>query len=115
MHEDGEESPFICSDINNGMLKCTDVPHYKEGEMECNLSASRGHILSGPNTRSGCVNWNQYYSVCRAGELNPHKGAVNFDNIGYAWIAIFQVSVYRLQYISMVAIHFFVLRGSSED
>uniref|UniRef100_A0A4W5JEZ6 Ion transport domain-containing protein n=1 Tax=Hucho hucho TaxID=62062 RepID=A0A4W5JEZ6_9TELE len=39
----------------------------------------------------GCVNWYQYYNVCRAGELNPHKGAINFDNIGYAWIAIFQV------------------------
>lgn len=94
MHEDGEESPFICSDINNGMLKCTDVPRYKEREMECNLSASLGHTMSGPDTRSGCVNWNQYYNVCRPGELNPHKGAVNFDNIGYAWIAIFQVCVY---------------------
>ncbi|XP_058233961.1 voltage-dependent T-type calcium channel subunit alpha-1H [Hemibagrus wyckioides] len=91
MHEDGEESPFICSTIINGMLKCTDVPHYKEGEMECKLNASLGHTLSGPDTRNGCVNWNQYYSVCQPGELNPHKGAVNFDNIGYAWIAIFQV------------------------
>ncbi|XP_046691295.1 voltage-dependent T-type calcium channel subunit alpha-1H isoform X4 [Silurus meridionalis] len=91
MHEDGEENPFICSTIINGMLKCTDVPHHKEGEMECNLNASLGHSLSGPDTRNGCVNWNQYYSVCQPGELNPHKGAVNFDNIGYAWIAIFQV------------------------
>uniref|UniRef100_A0A3Q3IQH9 Ion transport domain-containing protein n=1 Tax=Monopterus albus TaxID=43700 RepID=A0A3Q3IQH9_MONAL len=38
-----------------------------------------------------CVNWYQYYNECRAGEINPHKGAINFDNIGYAWIAIFQV------------------------
>lgn len=94
MHEDGEEDPFICSAIINGMVKCTDVPRYREGEMECNLNASLGHTLSGPDTRNGCVNWNQYYSECLPGESNPHKGAVNFDNIGYAWIAIFQVSVY---------------------
>ncbi|KAM9494664.1 voltage-dependent T-type calcium channel subunit alpha-1H isoform 1-T1 [Clarias gariepinus] len=91
MHEDGEEDPFICSAIINGMVKCTDVPRYREGEMECNLNASLGHTLSGPDTRNGCVNWNQYYSECLPGESNPHKGAVNFDNIGYAWIAIFQV------------------------
>lgn len=42
-----------------------------------------------------CVNWYQYYNECRAGELNPHKGAINFDNIGYAWIAIFQVNVLK--------------------
>ncbi|XP_013929377.1 PREDICTED: voltage-dependent T-type calcium channel subunit alpha-1H-like, partial [Thamnophis sirtalis] len=41
--------------------------------------------------RNACVNWNQYYNVCRTGDLNPHNGAINFDNIGYAWIAIFQV------------------------
>uniref|UniRef100_A0A3P9KPV4 Calcium channel, voltage-dependent, T type, alpha 1H subunit a n=1 Tax=Oryzias latipes TaxID=8090 RepID=A0A3P9KPV4_ORYLA len=51
-------------------------------ELECSLTAS--HV-------NGCVNWNQYYNVCHAGEFNPHKGAVNFDNIGYASIAIFQV------------------------
>ncbi len=38
-----------------------------------------------------CVNWNKYYTNCSAGEANPFKGAINFDNIGYAWIAIFQV------------------------
>uniref|UniRef100_A0A8C1LVF1 Calcium voltage-gated channel subunit alpha1 Ia n=1 Tax=Cyprinus carpio TaxID=7962 RepID=A0A8C1LVF1_CYPCA len=38
-----------------------------------------------------CVNWNQYYTRCHTGHTNPHKGAINFDNIGYAWIVIFQV------------------------
>ncbi|KAK7939673.1 hypothetical protein WMY93_002999 [Mugilogobius chulae] len=76
MNEDGEDSPFICSaPRENGMLRCTDVPAYEEGGVVAN----------------SCINWNQYFNVCRAGELNPHKGAVNFDNIGYAWIAIFQV------------------------
>ncbi|KAL6102505.1 cacna1h [Pungitius sinensis] len=84
--EEGEDSPFICSaPRENGMLRCHSVPPLAEGGADCSLAAP---LRAGVN---GCVNWNQYYNVCRAGELNPHKGAVNFDNIGYAWIAIFQV------------------------
>lgn len=37
-----------------------------------------------------CINWNQYYTECKDGPENPFKGAISFDNIGYAWIAIFQ-------------------------
>uniref|UniRef100_A0AAZ3PM89 Ion transport domain-containing protein n=1 Tax=Oncorhynchus tshawytscha TaxID=74940 RepID=A0AAZ3PM89_ONCTS len=44
--------------------------------------------LGGPGL---CVNWNQYYTRCHTGHSNPHKGAINFDNIAYAWIVIFQV------------------------
>ncbi|CAM4353119.1 unnamed protein product [Leuciscus chuanchicus] len=94
MNEDGEDNPFICStNKENGMLRCSEVPRLKEG-VECTLNASPpGHAYSGLDgtSNSSCVNWNQYYNVCEAGDLNPHKGAVNFDNIGYAWIAIFQV------------------------
>ncbi|XP_029946077.1 voltage-dependent T-type calcium channel subunit alpha-1H isoform X2 [Salarias fasciatus] len=99
MSEEGEDSPFICSAAReNGMLRCHDVPAYTEGGAECSLAPPKpSSALAGPSPAAGgasvngCVNWNQYYSVCRPGELNPHKGAVNFDNIGYAWIAIFQV------------------------
>ncbi|XP_067231804.1 voltage-dependent T-type calcium channel subunit alpha-1H-like [Chanodichthys erythropterus] len=94
MNGDSEDNPFICSSIKeNGMLRCSEVPPLKYG-VECTLNASPpGHAYSGldGSSNSSCVNWNQYYNVCKAGELNPHKGAVNFDNIGYAWIAIFQV------------------------
>ncbi|XP_059414485.1 voltage-dependent T-type calcium channel subunit alpha-1H-like isoform X2 [Carassius carassius] len=94
MNEEGEDNPFICStNKENGMLRCSQVPPFKEG-VECTLNASPlGHAYSGLDgtSNSSCVNWNQYYSECKPGELNPHKGAVNFDNIGYAWIAIFQV------------------------
>uniref|UniRef100_A0A671T2E8 Voltage-dependent T-type calcium channel subunit alpha-1H-like n=1 Tax=Sinocyclocheilus anshuiensis TaxID=1608454 RepID=A0A671T2E8_9TELE len=93
MNEEGEDNPFICSsNKDNGMLRCSQVPPLKEG-VECTLNASPpGHAYSGLDGtgNSSCVNWNQYYSECKPGELNPHKGAVNFDNIGYAWIAIFQ-------------------------
>uniref|UniRef100_A0A3Q2D299 Voltage-dependent T-type calcium channel subunit alpha-1H-like n=1 Tax=Cyprinodon variegatus TaxID=28743 RepID=A0A3Q2D299_CYPVA len=82
MSEEGEDSPFICSaPRENGMLRCHNVPPFNQ----------RGED-SGGTSNSSCVNWNQYYNVCRPGDLNPHKGAVNFDNIGYAWIAIFQYS-----------------------
>ncbi|XP_026180719.1 voltage-dependent T-type calcium channel subunit alpha-1I [Mastacembelus armatus] len=99
MSEEGEDSPFICSaGRENGMLRCHDVPPYTESGAECSLAApppSSALIGSAPAVGgahvNGCINWNQYYNVCRPGDLNPHKGAVNFDNICYAWIAIFQV------------------------
>lgn len=96
MSEEGEDSPFICSaPRENGMLRCHDVPANTEGGVECSLDASHQSSVVigsiGGASVNGCVNWNQYYNECRRGDLNPHKGAVNFDNIGYAWIAIFQV------------------------
>ncbi|KAM3863913.1 voltage-dependent T-type calcium channel subunit alpha-1H [Diretmus argenteus] len=99
MSEEGEESPFICSAAReNGMLRCHDVPPYSRGGAECSLAAPpQGSALIGSPpvvggaSGNGCVNWNQYYNICRPGDINPHKGAVNFDNIAYAWIAIFQV------------------------
>ena len=38
-----------------------------------------------------CVDWNQYYSSCKPNGKNPFQGAICFDNIMYAWVAIFQV------------------------
>lgn len=103
MSEEGEDSPFICSaPRENGMLRCHDVPPYSEGGMDC--SAPVGGASS-----NSCVNWNQYYNVCRPGEHNPHKGAVNFDNIGYAWIAIFQVGKkpqVKLHVLKAQCVHF---------
>lgn len=103
MTEEGEDSPFICSaPRENGMLRCHDVPPYSEGGMDC--SAPVGGASS-----NSCVNWNQYYNVCRPGEHNPHKGAVNFDNIGYAWIAIFQVGrkpQVKLCFLKAQCVHF---------
>jgi hypothetical protein len=44
-----------------------------------------------PVNESQCINWNQYYTECTAGEFNPFSGAISFDNIGLAWVAIFLV------------------------
>ncbi|XP_041670755.1 voltage-dependent T-type calcium channel subunit alpha-1G isoform X2 [Cheilinus undulatus] len=87
--ENDDENPFICSQPReNGMRDCGSVPKlYEEGGLQCNLDMYSYN--STDNTT--CVNWNQYYTNCSAGLVNPFKGAINFDNICYAWIAIFQV------------------------
>nr|XP_009668685.1 PREDICTED: LOW QUALITY PROTEIN: voltage-dependent T-type calcium channel subunit alpha-1H-like [Struthio camelus australis] len=86
--DEAEENPFICSSHReNGMQKCSNIPNRKEYKVECTLSMDS----YSPSIQPCCINWNQYYNVCMAGDVNPHNGAINFDNIGYAWIAIFQV------------------------
>ncbi|KAJ6655911.1 hypothetical protein lerEdw1_004495, partial [Lerista edwardsae] len=94
--EEGEDNPFICSSHrDNGMQKCSGIPNRKASKLECTLSVDfynpQAYALGGPGSHNACINWNQYYNICRPGDLNPHNGAINFDNIGYAWIAIFQV------------------------
>ncbi|XP_068423430.1 voltage-dependent T-type calcium channel subunit alpha-1I-like isoform X2 [Clinocottus analis] len=87
-----EQYPFICSPDNmNGERRCRDVPPYKENGNACSLAPPRNAAgaLVGAGANA-CVNWNMLYNICRAGDQNPNMGAINFDNIGYAWIAIFQ-------------------------
>uniref|UniRef100_A0A8D0CKF3 Voltage-dependent T-type calcium channel subunit alpha n=1 Tax=Scleropages formosus TaxID=113540 RepID=A0A8D0CKF3_SCLFO len=86
--ENDDENPFICSQPReNGMRLCSSVPTLHEEGIQCQLDLTAYN--STDNTT--CINWNRYYTNCSAGEVNPFKGAINFDNIGYAWIAIFQV------------------------
>uniref|UniRef100_A0A8K9WSA8 Ion transport domain-containing protein n=1 Tax=Oncorhynchus mykiss TaxID=8022 RepID=A0A8K9WSA8_ONCMY len=93
MADEDDERPFICSLAqDNGIMACTDVPARRELGRTCCLDKDdvthRQGLVSGPGL---CVNWNQYYTRCHTGHSNPHKGAINFDNIAYAWIVIFQV------------------------
>ncbi|ELU02190.1 hypothetical protein CAPTEDRAFT_89566 [Capitella teleta] len=84
------EKDFICSDPSDqGMTKCSELPHYQYQGRICNDSA----IPFNNNTpaNDSCVNWNVYYSTCKPGDRNPFQGAISFDNIGLAWVAIFQV------------------------
>ncbi|XP_052467534.1 voltage-dependent T-type calcium channel subunit alpha-1G isoform X8 [Carassius gibelio] len=86
--ENDDENPFICSQPReNGMRLCTSIPTLYEEGQQCQLDMAAYNSTD----NSTCVNWNKYYTNCSAGEANPFKGAINFDNIGYAWIAIFQV------------------------
>ncbi len=91
--DETDDVPFICSTTrDNGMLHCSDIPKRRVGGADCELMADNvtDLVFKGP-PHHGCVNWNLYYNNCNASEHNPHNGAINFDNIGYAWIAIFQV------------------------
>ena len=44
-----------------------------------------------PVKQNLCRRWVANYTDCRPDGPNPARGTLNFDNIGYAWIAIFQV------------------------
>lgn len=91
--ENDDENPFICSQQkDNGMRVCSSVPKmFEEGGVQCNLD-----MYSNVTDNTTCINWNQYYNNCSDGMVNPFKGAINFDNIFYAWIAIFQVTRHSL-------------------
>ncbi|XP_068451694.1 voltage-dependent T-type calcium channel subunit alpha-1I-like isoform X2 [Clinocottus analis] len=102
--DEDDERPFICSlPVDNGIMSCSDVPARREGGRTCcldkddalyrqSLGLSAEPPANGSAAGAGlCVNWNQYYTRCHTGHSNPHKGAINFDNIAYAWIVIFQV------------------------
>ncbi|XP_038128463.1 voltage-dependent T-type calcium channel subunit alpha-1I-like, partial [Cyprinodon tularosa] len=104
MADEDDERPFICSlPVDNGIMSCLDVPARREGGRACcldkedvfyrqSIGLSPEPLSNGSISVAGlCVNWNQYYTRCHTGSSNPHKGAINFDNIAYAWIVIFQV------------------------
>ena len=88
------EHDFICSPAGSeGMTKCANLSPYTqqtEQRLQCNRSASA--FSDNAPTNTSCVDWNVYYSDCRPSDHNPFQGAISFDNIGLAWVAIFQVS-----------------------
>ncbi|XP_062421539.1 voltage-dependent T-type calcium channel subunit alpha-1H-like [Pungitius pungitius] len=88
----GELQPFLCSPEDMSGLHCAEVPPFRENEQVCSVAPAASSVfgLTGAGTNA-CVNWNVLYNVCLAGAQNPNDGATNFDNIGYAWISIFQV------------------------
>jgi len=58
-----EDDDFICSLSGSGMRTCQDVPY--------------------PDSLG--------FTQCRESPVNPFQNAISFDNIGYAFIAVFQV------------------------
>ncbi|XP_013787213.2 voltage-dependent T-type calcium channel subunit alpha-1H-like, partial [Limulus polyphemus] len=84
------QKDYICSmKEDNGMHTCDKLPPYRYQDRMCNSSVQPKSTNT--PTNSSCVNWNQYYTICRAGDKNPFRGAISFDNIGLAWVAIFLV------------------------
>ena len=84
---------FICSEPGtSGMTKCSDIPIYENRSRNCN-NYTIEFILDNYNKSTypyeiNCLD--SYYTKCARSNQNPFKGAISFDNIGYAWIAIFQ-------------------------
>lgn len=121
MADEDDERPFICSlPVDNGIMSCLDVPARREGGRACcldkedvfyrqSIGLSPEPLSNGSISVAGlCVNWNQYYTRCHTGSSNPHKGAINFDNIAYAWIVIFQVSTLNFYKIVIsLSLYFF--------
>jgi hypothetical protein len=70
------------------MHKCNALPPFVADDgTECFSS-----LETGLTNETDCINWNLYYTDCKPGEINPFSGAISFDNIGLAWVAIFLVS-----------------------
>jgi hypothetical protein len=88
-HQDTDKE-YICSvDKDNGMHRCTDLLPSRYYHLVCN-DIALPNSNNEPND-TNCVNWNQYYTECKAGPRNPFQDAISFDNVGMAWTAIFLV------------------------
>lgn len=91
-----DKPDFVCAmDGVPGMQRCDSesIPPLKDliSGRECTLNYG-DYESKRSNNSNACVNWNQYYSQCRKEGDNPSWGAIGFDNIFIAWVAIFQVS-----------------------
>ena len=84
---------FVCPELDaGGMTTCSDIPPYINNSRICNGTIEmlrNGSSFTFDN--ESCINWNSYYTKCRPSDANPFKGSISFDNIGFAWVAIFQV------------------------
>ena len=90
-----DQDSFVCSHPqSSGMTKCSEIPKLRKGNMTCELDfyTIREQIVNDYNKPiNGCINWNQYYKFCNVSDKNPYSGSISFDNIGLAWVVIFQV------------------------
>jgi len=108
-----DQDSFVCSPPqSSGMTKCSEIPKLRKGDKTCELDfyTVREQLIKYPNKPiNGCINWNQYYKSCNVSDKNPYSGSISFDNIGLAWVAIFQVREKRERRLHP-RIFFFLLR-----
>ena len=92
-----DQDSFVCSHAQStGMTKCFEIPKLRKGNLTCELDfyTSRAQLEKYPDKPiNGCINWNQYYKFCNVSDKNPFAGSISFDNIGLAWVVIFQVGI----------------------
>lgn len=88
---------FVCSMPNaDGMSKCNDLLPFELNGTHCNASLADDGSWAPPTSSSrnqSCIDWNRYYTSCRVTDTNPFHDAISFDDIGHAWVAIFQVTL----------------------
>ncbi|CAG9531711.1 unnamed protein product [Cercopithifilaria johnstoni] len=81
---------YICSQPDSsGLHTCNNLPPYVHNGVKCNLTVHEWANIK--NDTTACINWNVYYNECKVMHRNPFQGSISFDNIGFAWIAIFLV------------------------
>ena len=109
---------FVCGmPESDGMGKCANLPPYGHRDaasgrslVTCNATIEDylrradwpptiADVGNGTfwSASSQCVDWNRYYSKCADRADNPFHGAVSFDDIGHAWIVIFQVNTLHVK------------------
>jgi voltage-dependent calcium channel T type alpha-1G len=92
-----DQGSFVCSHPqSSGMTKCSEIPKLRKGNLTCELDfyTYSDQLSKDPNiSLNGCINWNQYYKFCNVSDKNPYSGSISFDNIGLAWVVIFQVRI----------------------
>jgi len=85
---------FVCSmPHDDGMSKCVDLLPFVLNGTRCMASATIDDwtTTTDPDVNQSCIDWHLYYTSCRATDHNPFQNSISFDDIGHAWVAIFQV------------------------
>uniref|UniRef100_A0A914XR22 Ion transport domain-containing protein n=1 Tax=Plectus sambesii TaxID=2011161 RepID=A0A914XR22_9BILA len=87
---DDTSMEYICSRPDAaGIHSCDSLPPSTYKGQKCNKSIYDWEVYTPSNV--SCINWNQYYNECAVMHRNPFQGSISFDNIGFAWVAIFLV------------------------
>ncbi|VDK72768.1 unnamed protein product [Litomosoides sigmodontis] len=94
---------YICSQPDSsGLHTCNNLPPYVHNGVKCNLTIYEWANVK--NDTKACINWNAYYNECKVMHRNPFQGSISFDNIGFAWIAIFLVGAFFMINLCLVVI-----------
>jgi voltage-dependent calcium channel T type alpha-1G len=99
------DDSYVCTE-GDGMATCSNLPPFINNSIVCNatiLDFNNNNNLQ-DNVNKTCINWNYYYTFCKTSDVNPYKSSISFDNIGYAWVAIFQVKIKTISILIQIII-----------
>ena len=88
---------IACTKTNNILFELTGntittdkiIPQYTTSIINVNIILNSNNKTSLYSDEMNCLY--SYYTKCEKCNKNPFNGAISFDNIGYAWITIFQI------------------------